>query len=591
MNLLDGSHFRSGIKEGMTRLVRAKDDLNRINVFPVRDADTGSNMAQTLRNVVKHIETLQTPHAGHVLDSVASAAIAGASGNSGSILAQFLHGFAREVKDTEKLTTTCFATAAEAGSQAAYQAVASPREGTILTVISHWSQAALEIAGKVLDFRAFLPEILQSANQALERTKEQLSVLKKHNVVDAGGLGFLIFVEGFSSILTNTSKIKSSSRIYTQSKPLEFTSHEDDLDESKFRFCSEVVIQDPLKDKASIKSELDKLGDSLVITSHGNLLRVHLHTDEPRDFFRTADSLGTVVQEKADDMQLEKKPDLSPYCVVVDSTCDLPVGMASIPNLYTIPMSISFDDNEYFQDGRELSPTRFYRLIDNYSVLPKSSHATKGRFEILYKQLLEKYRGIISIHISSELSQVFGAAKQAAVAVDPEKIKVIDSFKVSTGIMLLAKQALEYIEQGLELAEIPAELEQIRQDILLLGVTPTLDHAVKGGRLKAPVARILDFFNIKPVIVFNDFGKPSVGGMTLGFNNALKNIVLRCRKFGANGKSEVAIIHGNALESAEKLKAMILDSFQNTEVTITEAGPILGTHVGPGSISLAMRRF
>ena len=279
---LSGEMFSRVVRAGALAVVREQETLNRINVFPVRDADTGANLAATLKAAASRLGTAAPGSVGDAARVAADGALDGARGNSGAIFAQFLHGLASSMERLRQADGPQFAAAAVSGTESAYSALQDPREGTILSVLRAWSH---ELSRRAHE--EDLPELLRSglvaAREALAATPRQLEVLARSHVVDAGGQGFVFFLEGLIDSLTGNEPAWVPIEASPHGLP-PFSGEHDEIDD-RFRFCTEALLTPrdgvPLS-RDEVMTRVTELGESLVVAGGEARLRVHIHTNEPQ---------------------------------------------------------------------------------------------------------------------------------------------------------------------------------------------------------------------------------------------------------------------------------------------------------------------
>jgi len=297
----DGYNFYDIFASGAISLLGHQEELNKINVFPVADGDTGTNLGSTMRSILEMSK--RNISISESASSIADAALIGARGNSGAIFAQYFHGIREFIGDRNNVTVDELIAAFVHGVEYAYKAVLEPVEGTILTVIKIWSRTMSEEFNQIKNFIETFINAYDRSLEALDHTKDQLEVLKRSNVVDAGGKGFLIFLDGVRTYL------KTGKRPQIQSIPetVESIGYEESHDftqELKNRYCTEALLN--LKQDCSdqIKQIAASFGDSVVVASTTQKMRVHVHTNNPADFFYTIKDYGDIVQQKVDDMKM-----------------------------------------------------------------------------------------------------------------------------------------------------------------------------------------------------------------------------------------------------------------------------------------------
>jgi uncharacterized protein len=589
-------------------VLRSQEILDRINVFPVADADTGANLVATLSAASAALGGTPPVAIGSVARMVADAALVGARGNSGAIFAQFFDGLAQGLHLKKEVVTGEFARAATRGVESAYLAVQNPREGTILTVLRVWAEELTEQASTFCDFPELLERALHAARSALADTPRQLEVLARNKVVDAGGQGLVYFLEGAVDVLRGrgprgtagldtlpaayralASSAGGAVRAYVAGGPIG-RGLEDPLDE-RFRYCAEGLVSCKGLDRQSLEEALRALGESLVIAGSGACMRVHLHTNEPQVFRAVLEDFGAVDRFKVDDMVEQQIAARSArIALVTDSTFDLPEAAQRRFETVMVPLTISIGGRDYV-DRVDLEPAVFYSLLRGSAALPKSSQPSRGDFRNVYKMLLESFEAVISVHISARLSGTYQSAFGAAVDVDPVRVRVVDSRHVSVGLGLVVEAAGEAIMGGLGLDEVVKVAEETARNTRVYGAMPSLEYAVRGGRVSARVARLAGLIELKPVIVFDEEGGAHTDGAHIGFGKAVSGLASRTARFANGSNVRLAITHVDAPDSAEHLFRQLRRHFATADIPVLESGAVLATHTGPGTVAVGVRRI
>jgi len=257
--------------------------------------------------------------------------------------------------------------------------------------------------------------------------------------------------------------------------------------------------------------------------------------------------------------------------------------------MVAVPLTLSLGDEEYL-DGVDITLDGFIHRIVSGSGVPRSSQPAVADFAQTYRRLLEYREGIVSVHIAGAMSGTVQAARAAAREVDPRRVRVIDSCAVSVGAGLLIEAIGEAIAAGESLDEIEALAERVKRDITIFGTVASLDFAVRGGRVSPRLARTLDRLHLAPIIVFDETGKPGKGGAALGLDRALNAIVRRAVGFAGGAPARAMVVHSGDQAGAEFVAAR-LHARLGGEVPVVRAGAVLTTHVGLGSVSIAVRRL
>ena len=287
-------------------LSKYADVLNDLNVYPVPDGDTGTNMSMTLQSVENALIGLQSePNMEELVDIISEAVLLGARGNSGTILSQIIQGFLDAVRDKEEIDIDTAAKAFVSAKERAYKAVSQPVEGTILTVIRKVSEAAIAYDGPKDDFIPFLVNLKNAAADAVEDTPNLLPKLKEAGVVDAGGKGIFYVFEGFEKSVTDPEMLKDLARIansqVNRKQKLEYINK----NEIKFKYCTEFIIESGSFDLDEYKEKISKLGDSMVVAQTRKKTKTHIHTNNPGQALEIAGSLGDLNNIKIENMEIQ----------------------------------------------------------------------------------------------------------------------------------------------------------------------------------------------------------------------------------------------------------------------------------------------
>ena len=304
-----GGELREALAAGTQLLQRYRDAINALNVFPVPDGDTGTNMLLTMRSVDEQNSALDSEPISSVAQKAAHGALLGARGNSGVILSQFLAGFAQGLVDTDACDGKVLSEALVCGSKAAYSAVSKPVEGTMLTVIRELSIAAQEEALKdETDVIEVWAAALQGARVALEKTPSQLPVLAEAGVVDAGGQGVVVLLEGLLGVLKGEEigdlEVEISSPVGGDPLTRVGVSQEflDATEAERYGYCTQFMIEGQGMDLAEMRGTLEEMGNSAVVVGDSSLIKVHIHTFDPDAILNYGTTLGTTSQVKVDDI-------------------------------------------------------------------------------------------------------------------------------------------------------------------------------------------------------------------------------------------------------------------------------------------------
>ena len=316
---LDGRAYSKFLAAGTYFLRKYRSVLNDLNVFPVPDGDTGTNMYLTARSAMLEAAKVKTTALNEVAAAAAQGSLMGARGNSGVIISQMLRGFAHHVRNRSEIDTFMLATGMREAVAAARQALLRPVEGTIISVAQAAADSAYHLALHERDFYRFANGVVKSANEALDRTPEQLPVLKEAGVVDSGGAGFVYFLEGVLRFLPDE-KVRATSFPRRPVRQNVFTAQQA-VGENKY--CTEFIIEEATVPVAEVRHQLESRGESLLVIGAPPTIKVHIHTDNPDKVKDIAARYGTVTRVKVDNMEQQHnvlvvdKPDVARSIIAV----------------------------------------------------------------------------------------------------------------------------------------------------------------------------------------------------------------------------------------------------------------------------------
>ena len=311
MNTIDAKLLARMFLAGAKNLEVKKEWINELNVFPVPDGDTGTNMTLTIMSAVKEVNNLEDVQMTSLAKAISSGSLRGARGNSGVILSQLLRGFTKGIRDLEELDAVALARAVDKGVETAYKAVMKPKEGTILTVARGVADKALELAEDAEDLQTFLEDVLEEGRRVLAKTPDMLPVLKEAGVVDSGGQGLMVVLEGaFDAFMGKEVDLTFDGG--ESAKVVKITPQaEADI---KFGYCTEFIIvlnkEFTAEDEVDFKAYLSSLGDSIVCVAGDEVVKIHVHTNDPGLAIQRALTYGSLSRIKIDNMREEHQEKL-----------------------------------------------------------------------------------------------------------------------------------------------------------------------------------------------------------------------------------------------------------------------------------------
>jgi DegV family protein with EDD domain len=587
LDRLDGNQLFLALSAGLLAVRHRQDYLNRINVFPVPDGDTGTNIAVTLSHALEAARISDS--AGETLTSIATAALVGARGSSGIIVAQFLGGFAETLRGFSQVTVDSFVEAVENAASRAWESVTEPAEGTILSVMRAWAEALRSELDQADSLAELLVATSTALRAALEETGHELAALREAGVVDAGACGFVELVAGMESFVDGRAPAAALSGA---AGPLP-TDEAPDLHESgegRYRYCTEALLVTAAVGHEILRTELESLGDNLIVAGDKRRARVHIHTDRPAEVFRAIAPAGRIVQQKVDDMRLQFEVAHRrkyPIAIVTDSICDLPRELLDLHQIQVVPLHVHFGDDEYL-DRLTIDSERFFELVERSPQLPSSSQPTTSSFARLYAYLATYYDSIIAVHVASKLSGTFGtSAKAAASLAGEKKISVIDSGQVSGSLGLVVLRAAETVAAGASHDDAVAEIESFTGKAEILVSVRKLENMVRGGRVKPVAGAIGRALNLKPIVSLDSEGKSTLYGKAFSVRrNQAKIVEMVARRHQTGPLRYYAVEHAQDESAARELGARLEEELGFPPLFIGEISSVVAVHAGRGALSV-----
>ena len=592
---LHAEGFAAALRSGIHRVIKDQDGLNAINVFPVPDGDTGTNLSLSLGSALATLRNAGDTHLGKLLAAIADDLLDGSRGNSGAIVAQFFQGMSDSAEELSRFTTESFASAVALGSEYAHDALSNPREGTILSVIAAFSQGLHElIAGEDGDsFPVVLTGAADAARKALARTPDQLEALRKAGVVDAGAKGFVDLVEGMVGYIVDGTIVEQPdlSRLPDDDLVVETAGDEGDL---RYRFCTECVVTGTDIDRRKLRQGLSRLGDSMVLAGTKRKAKIHIHVNDPEAVFRTAAEYGEVTGQKADDMQRQQHSThhvSAHFAVVTDSAADIPDELLEELDIHIVPLRVQFGDRGYL-DKVTITPLEFFDELRRNPEHPTTSQPSPGDFRRQYQFLASHFPDVLSVSLTGRVSGTLQAAESAAARVEASgRVHVVNTQNASLGQGLLTILAAECAQAGMDLETTLARLRRAIPQTVTFGIVSDLTYAVRGGRVPKSRKMLADFLRITPVLKTLPDGQVSSGGVLFGRKNPLKPFAKYIAARAPEGKLRFLVAHADCEDNARQLEALLQGALPDvTSSGVTPLGTAIGVHAGPGALVVGLQR-
>lgn len=581
---ITNEHIYKSFILGAKYVIREKDQLNAINVFPVADGDTGSNLASLMKSILLKSKLGKNIH--ETLTSISNAALFGARGNSGIIFAEYIHGFTSSV-DKESLSLDDFVKSMRVATAKAYASIEKPVEGTMITLMRRFSEILESVHQGSKDIISVLQKALESLKSDLVKTKEQLSVLKDSDVVDAGAKGYYHFITGF------TNAFLGEDIDITQQDVPETHIHVESFSPDQTRYCTEVLIEGHQMNLDEVRKRLHPLGDSMVVAGHESLIRVHIHSNTPEKVFELIEPIGTIVDQKVDDMKRQfEVANHQKYkiALVTDSIADLPTKYVEDNQIHVFNLSVVINEVMHF-DKLTIKNDRFYGMMDTLKTYPKSAAPNPKSIENLYSFLSTYYDDIIVLTVSSKMSATHNTFVQAKSAFPNKNIFVVDSIQNSAAQGLLVYQASEFIKQGLSAKEILSKLENLKHKTKILVSVKTLKYMVRSGRIKKTLGLVGKVLNLKPVISIDDDGNGIIFDKAFSQKKSdqkiFKHIQEMVQKYGIKS---YALVHVNAPNRAIYYEEVLTKMTGIKPLYTSDISTIIAMNSGIGTVAVAYTR-
>lgn len=585
---VDGPRLARSMYAAADWVQAGRDEINRLNVFPVPDGDTGTNFSLTLRAVADALQALGDASLGATAQTAARAAVLGARGNSGMMLAHFLLGFAESIGERATATAPVIARALRRGSDALYSSLDEPREGTILTVARDAASAAEKAAASSVDLADFMQTLVVEGQAALARTPTLLAVLREAGVVDAGGKGFVRMLEGVVRLIEGDPILAAST---TEGRAPEFNpaAEFNVAAERDYQYCTECVIRgEHLPPSNEVRALLHQYGGSVVVAQIGDILKIHVHTDTPEAVYAAAGRWGTIATRKADDMRAQHRglghTDRRPVAVVADSSADLPDAVLDRHRIALIPLQITFGDTTY-RDRVALRPEEFYQKLRQSKVLPTTSQPTPAEFIKAFRGSLTEADEVVAVLLSSGLSGTVQAGLAAVKAAQLEHVEIFDSKSASLGLGLLALRAAELAESGWSAKAIVTELERVRSQSGLFLTVDRYENLLRSGRVSRGKAWLAGMLDVKPILSLDQTGRVVPVDRVRGRDQLVARVLHWLdRALTPRPKAlRFGIAHAECPDVAERLRTALVAAYQPRDCFVALATGVLGTHAGPGA--------
>lgn len=565
-----------------------KEQINKINVFPVPDQDTGSNMAKTLLGIKTAIEGKEFKDLSEISEAALDGALTAAQGNAGVIYVGFLASFL-PLLDKNPVNAKKLAIAFEKGAERARKSIQNPKEGTILDVIDAARDVFKVEAEKEKDIINLFKLVTEKAREALLATREKMEIFRRANVVDAGGLGFLMILESYLEALEGEKK-----EVKKEEMPSEKIRRFVQVLSNRYEIVS--LIENPRFNEEIIRGKLKKMGDSIDVVQIGNKTKVHIHTDYPGEVRDVMRETGSILELRTEDMAKE--------VVGEPSVRKVSIGIVTEGNLADLPQKVL----ERYQiepvlcivdwpEGQNLPGENIYQKMREadkrrIKTFPKTTQPSPKSYFDAFKKQLQKFDKVLCITLSHKLSGCYNSACQGKEMMsenEKQRIYILDSLQAVASQGLLVLRAIELIQEQREINEVIEELKKLIPKTHLYAILEDPKWLEAGGRMSKSQAnwiRRIKKINLHPLVTIKD-GVVTKAGIIFARDTAealFKKIGKESQKARKEGKRiRIIIGHADNPEGAEKLRQRLKEI--KAEVPfISLASPVVCSHTGPGTL-------
>lgn len=591
ISYLDGPRLRRGMLAGIEHVTSERAELDRINVFPVPDGDTGTNLALTLRAVADAVKTVDSRSISEVAGVAAEASVMAARGNSGMLFSYFLLGFARSLGSRIRAGTADVAEAMSSAAASLHEVLEQPREGTIITVAREMAAEALRRAHRDHDVYTWLRGLQVTARRSLRRTRELLPVLREAGVVDAGAKGFVSFFDGMIHYIEGRSGGSSADTLEPPPSVPHYSlyaAREAGMGADEGRFCTQIAVRgSTLPSDAEIRRSLAAMGTSTIVLRAGDVAKVHIHSDDPDDVISALGTFGDIVSSRIEDTALAGAG--RHVAVVTDSSADLPHEWVERHGVTVVPLQVILGDRT-FRDGVDLDSAGLLDLLtEPGSPLPTTSQPAPAEFERRYREALGRGADeLLGVFVSSVLSGTYTSAATAMKRFEDVPAEAVDSRSGSLGVGLLVARAVELLDEGVGLEEVAGELRRIRNRSNVFLTVDTFDCLLRSGRVGRAKAWLGGRLDYKPILMMGDDGRLVAAGRARG-QAAVRDRVLTLLTDALAGarRYRLGVVHFAAPDAAAQLLEDLRTRFAPVEILSGPTTAALAVHTGPGAWAVA----
>jgi DegV family protein with EDD domain len=586
MGNVSNKKLYNAILAGASEVMKHRLHLNKINVFPVPDGDTGSNLFSMMNTIIR--QSKFDDSIKESMDSVADAAIIGARGNSGIIFAQYFNGLSKGIEGSE-LTVDQFIAVNDVAYKYAYSSISNPVEGTMITVMGAFAKALKNVSQKSNDFINVIEHGYLEVEKAVIETTNQLKVLKQQSVVDSGAKGFMYFVKGFLDFLKGDVDTFERDEIYDFDPTFDTSSHS--VEDLKYRYCTEAMFIDNELNAKEVEQQLNEFGDSLIVAVNERVNRIHVHTDRPDLVFDKISTFSTIVDQKIDDMIMQNEivnHRLSNIAIVTDSVADLSQSLIDQYQIHVVNLSILINETTFI-DKLTINNEMVEKYMNKGSEHPTTSQPGIKTVENLYNYLLSYYDKVVVLTLSKELSGTFNVFDKVSKDLNlTDKVTVLNTKQNSGAQGLLVQKCAEDITAGKSFDEvIKLTEERIKKSKIIVKIK-TLKNMISSGRLSTKAGKIANLVNLRPLITLDSDGKGGIEKVAFSDKSASNALLKRIKKIHKEKRIiSYNIVHVSNLDEALSLNETLTNMLGFEATDLCETSSIIAVGAGKGAVAVS----
>ncbi len=577
--------FHQALLCGASGIITRREELNRINGFPVPDRDTGNNLAYMMHQLRQQLPQAASFEA--LLVKLSELSLMSARGSSGAIFSQYFSGFRTALAQAREdiadaLSLEGLLALFQEGYHSAYRSLQQPREGTILSAMYSFKEGFQQRLADSQGLEAISQTALSRLEEAVRESATVLPEQKALKAPDAGAMAFYYFAEAFLAGLQGKAQPADQELFDIPDLPEE-AAHR--LGEQPvFRFCTEALLE--LHDEGSVTEEakagLTALGDSLVVSAAGKLARIHLHTNAPALAVDRMEALGRLMEVKADDMRMQQalaQPHPGAVALVTDSIADVPEELLG-PHAYILPLNLLAEGVSY-QDKRSISFDRVKRLAGKLS----SSQMNLAELRCFLDPVLKAYDQVLILTVSSNMSGIHARCEEYLKEGHGARVRLVDSRRNSGAQGLLALHAARRLQEGAGLDAVADELEALRSRTQIYVSLPNLKAMVASGRLNRRIGGLLQAIGFLPLVTINQEGAGSITGLSFSRKRSDKLLQGKVKKGRVQSYS---VVHVNDKPRALKAARLMEERLGMPPEYVCGISSIVANFSGETSYAVAL---